>query len=206
MTKPRKAGATRDRILVAADRLFAERGFGRTSMRALTREAGVNLAAVNYHFGSKLELLHGALSRHVEAINTERLRRLEKLEANPSALSVESVLEALYRPAFEFTHASSENAREIQGMLALLFREPPELVRPLVGALFRGVTDRFVGALSRELPALPRDVLELRFHFGIGAMIHVLADRGPETPARDAHDYAGSLVTFVASALRGESR
>ncbi len=203
MAKLRSPRSTRDRILFAADRLFAERGFGRTSMRALTREAGVNLAAVNYHFGSKLELLHGALSRHVEAINAERLRQLEKLEANPRSLSIESVLGALYRPALQFTHASSENAREIQGMLALLFREPPELVRPLLGAVFRDVTERFISALALLVPELPRDVLELRYHLGIGAMIHVLADRGPETPARQPHEYAAPLVAYVAAALRG---
>jgi AcrR family transcriptional regulator len=203
MARSQNACPTRDRILNAADRLFAERGFGRTSLRALTREAGVNLAAVNYHFGSKLELLHGALSRHVEAINGERLLRLQELEADPRSLSIESVLGALYRPTFEFTRASAENAREIQGMMALLFREPPELVRPLVDALFRMVTERFVAVLARLLPELPRDLLELRYHLGIGAMIHLLADRGPESPARDPHEYANQLVSFVAAALRG---
>jgi AcrR family transcriptional regulator len=203
VARPQNVRSTRDRILKAADRLFAEHGFGRTSLRALTREAGVNLAAVNYHFGSKLELLHGALSRHVEAINAERLLRLEKLEANPRSLSLEAVLDALYRPAFEFTNASARNAREIQGMLALLFREPPELVRPLLGALFHDVTERYLAALARLVPELPRELLELRYQLGVGAMIHLLADRGPELPVRDSREYADQLVAFVAAALRG---
>ncbi len=196
------SGSTRNRILDAADRLFAEHGFERTSMRLLTREAGVNLAAVNYHFGSKLALLHGAVSRHVQAINAERLMRLEKLEAEPATLTVESVLDTLYRPGFEFTHGSRENAGEVRGMLALLFREPPELVRPLVGALFRRVTERFLGALGRLLPELPRDVLELRYHLGIGAMIHLLANRGLPPPGLEAGESVDRLVDFMAGALR----
>jgi AcrR family transcriptional regulator len=198
----RRPRSTRDRILDAADRLFAQRGFDGTSLRALTAQAGVNLAAVNYHFGSKLELLRGALARHVEPINAERLLRLDKLLLDPRGLTVEQVLDALFRPAFEFTHASRKNAREIHGMLALLFREPPELVQPLLGELFETVVERFVAALADLLPALPREVLERRYSMAMGAMIHLLADARLARLDFPEHERVDELVAFVAGALR----
>ena len=72
---------TRDRILDAAERLFAQQGFDLTSLRALTTEADVNLAAVNYHFGSKERLFEAVLARLIAPINAERLARLDALEA-----------------------------------------------------------------------------------------------------------------------------
>ena len=199
----RRPPSTRDRILDAADRLFARYGFDGTSLRALTAEAGVNLAAVNYHFGSKLELLRGALERHVAPINAERLLRLDKLEIDPRGVTVEQVLDALFRPAFELTHASPAKAREIQGMLALLFREPPELVQPLLAELFEPVTKRFIAALGPLLPALPPEALERRYLLGMGAMVHLLSGaRTPRAARIPEQEWADELVAFVAAALR----
>jgi AcrR family transcriptional regulator len=172
-------------------------------MRALTREAGVNLAAVNYHFGSKLELLRGALSRHLEAVNAERLRILDKLEAQgPRALSVEAVLDALFRPCVEFTHISARHAARIRGVIALVFREPPELIRPLIDELFHAVHERFVAALARQLPELPLELVELRVQLGIGSMIHLIANRAPPIIRLDESRSTDELVAFVAGALR----
>ena len=72
---------TRGRILDSAERLFAEQGFSGTSLRQITAAAGANLAAVNYHFGSKEELIKEALSRRLRPINAERLKWLDRLEA-----------------------------------------------------------------------------------------------------------------------------
>lgn len=71
---------TRERILDAAERLFMESGYEGTSMRMITGEAGVNLAAVNYHFGSKEALLREVFRRRLNWLNTERLRALDLLE------------------------------------------------------------------------------------------------------------------------------
>src|SRR6476661_10749602 len=76
----RTPGATKDRILDAAEALFMEHGFEATSLRALTAAAGVNLAAVNYHFGSKEELFQSVLTRRLDPMNQERIDLLEKVE------------------------------------------------------------------------------------------------------------------------------
>src|SRR5688572_23669682 len=73
--------ATKERLLNAAERLFAARGFAGTSLREVTAEAGANVAAVHYHFGSKEELLRAVLSRIVAPVNAERLTLLERVEA-----------------------------------------------------------------------------------------------------------------------------
>ena len=73
---------TRTRILDAAEELFMQHGFEGTSMRALTTRAGVNLAAVNYHFGSKDALIEAVFRRRLDPVNLARMAEVEKLEGN----------------------------------------------------------------------------------------------------------------------------
>jgi AcrR family transcriptional regulator len=191
---------TRDRILDAADRLFGERGFRGTSMRALTREARVNLAAVNYHFGSKQELLRAALARHLEPINAERLARLERLLAEAAGPpDVAPILDALYRPTFEFSHASTRNAEVIRRMTTLIHSEEPDLVKPLMGELMSDVVTRFVAALALALPELTEREIHLRFAFGVGCMIQLLADRLPVQIEIDSGEAVDQLIHFLAA-------
>src|SRR5437899_12857181 len=93
--------ATKDRILDAAESLFMEHGFEATSLRSITAAAGVNLAAVNYHFGSKEELFQSVLTRRLDPMNHARLALLTRLEgeAAPHALSCDKILTALFVPA-----------------------------------------------------------------------------------------------------------
>src|SRR6516165_8302775 len=94
---------TKDRILDAAERLFARDGIEATSLRAITAEAGVNLAAVNYHFQSKDALLDAIIARRIAPLNQRRLEMLDRIEAEfPSGpLPLERVLDAFFRPMFE---------------------------------------------------------------------------------------------------------
>src|SRR5690606_34005678 len=76
-----RSSSTREAILDSAEALFARQGHDGTSMRQITSEAGVNLAAVNYHFGSKEALVQAVLKRRLAVLNHERLRLLDELEA-----------------------------------------------------------------------------------------------------------------------------
>ena len=93
--------ATKDRILDAAESLFMEHGFEATSLRSITAAAGVNLAAVNYHFGSKEELFQAVLTRRLDPMNQERLDLLSALEraAAPRPVACEQILSAMFVPA-----------------------------------------------------------------------------------------------------------
>ena len=96
---------TRERILSCAERLFAESGFDLTSLRTITTEAEVNLAAVNYHFGTKDELVREVLRRRIEPLNKERFDELARREASagPSGPSVEEIIDAFIGPALRLS-------------------------------------------------------------------------------------------------------
>src|SRR3954471_6891345 len=80
-----RAADTKARMLDAAEALFMEHGFEATSMRAITAAAAVNLAAVNYHFGSKEELFEAVLTRRLDPMNQHRIGLLDRLEAEAAA-------------------------------------------------------------------------------------------------------------------------
>ena len=96
----RKGEITAERILDAAEELFADLGFDATSTRAITTRAGVNLAAVNYHYGSKDALIEAVFARRLVPLNRERLELLDRVEARAGAggPAVESIVEAFVRP------------------------------------------------------------------------------------------------------------
>ena len=97
----RGPAATKDRILDAAEALFMEHGFEATSLRAITAAAAVNLAAVNYHFGSKEELFQAVLTRRLDPMNQRRLALLDRFERDAASapLSCERIIVALFVPA-----------------------------------------------------------------------------------------------------------
>src|SRR5579863_8025495 len=94
---------TKQRILDTAERLVAEQGYSGTSLRHIIAEAGVNLAAVHYHFGSKEELLDELILRKAGPVNAERIERLDRVlsEAGDAAPRVDTVLEAFLQPMAE---------------------------------------------------------------------------------------------------------
>ena len=100
---------TKERILETAERLFAERGYGATSLRSIIAAAKVNLAAVHYHFRSKEALLDAVLERRIEPINRERLALLEEQEraAGDAPPSIEAVLTALIEPPLRLSRDPS---------------------------------------------------------------------------------------------------
>lgn len=167
--------ATKTRLLDAAERLFAERGFAGASLRAVTQAAGASVSAANYHFGSKEALLRATLLRRVEPVNRKRIDRLDALESDGGTPSVESILEAFLQPAFEMRGASAENAVHIRQVAARLFADPPELVAALKRDLFEEVITRFIAACCRALPGREREDVAVSFHFTIGILVHLIA-------------------------------
>jgi AcrR family transcriptional regulator len=188
---------TRDRLLDAAERRFAATGFAATSLRAVTSEAGVNVAAAHYHFGSKRELLRAVFTRRMAPVNAERLARLDALETRSSGPpSVEEVLDAMLSPAI----ALAVRHPEIAELGALIHSEPAADVRALLDEVFGEVKRRFTAALRRGLPDLDETAIELRLLFAIGAMVHLIAHRALEdVPSRRAH---AELLAFLAAAFR----
>ena len=169
---------TKERLLDAAGQLFASQGPSATSIRQVTTAARANLAAVHYHFGSKLDLLRAVMGRHVAPLNADRLRRLGELERAGSAPDVESIIRAYIEPILA-TSGPGYRPATVGRLLGRLQAEPPELVGPLMRQQFEEVARRFLDALSRALPDVPRPHLYLRFCFLLSVMVHVASGALP---------------------------
>ena len=182
--KARNSSDTKERLLDAAERLLAERGFEGTSLRAVTQAAGTSVSAAHYHFGSKEELLRATLLRRVEPMNRRRLGCLDDLEraASGAPLSVEAILDAFLRPLFAERAARGEAGSDVRFVAARLYSDPPDLVSALKQELFGEVSRRYLDALSRALPGRSRAELGLRFQFAVGSMVHVMSGNLMDAP------------------------
>src|ERR1035438_1749636 len=164
---------TKTRLLDTAERLFAQHGIEATSLRIITREAGVNLAAVNYHFQSKEALMHAVIARRLDPINEERLAMLDAVEAEAGdgPLPLDQVLDALLRPIFEML---SGPAKEFAPMMSRIFTESSDLTEKVFQKHLAHMSARFFPALERAIPHLPRTELLWRMQFMMGAVAHTV--------------------------------
>ena len=199
---PNQLESTQDRILDAAEELFVEMGYAATSLRAIAQLADVNIAATNYHFGSKEGLLAAVINRHVEPVNSERLIRLSRLEDSKCSLTLRSLLEAFFYPLADTLPNS-----KLPAVMGRMLSEPESLTRPIMAEQFGEVSKRFQTALERVVPGLAKDELNWRFHLMIGSMIHLLKFPNPvmnEQPPVAFKDAIEHLITFATAGLGQE--
>jgi AcrR family transcriptional regulator len=193
---------TKEKILDAAERLIGEQGYAATSLRQIIAEAGVNLAAVHYHFGSKEGLLDAVVVRKAIPVNEARLAQLDRVEAAAGSgpLDVEKVLECFFIPALDVAGHSPEFVRLIGRMLT------EGLMPRIVERHFQAAGLRFLTALRRATPGLPLEELLWRIHFTVGAMAHAMC--GPPAFPPMPGDPEGMeprmkrLVTFLSAGFR----
>ncbi len=161
---------TKEKILDTAEKLFATEGYSVTSLRSITSEAGVNLAAINYHFKTKEGLLMAVLHRRIDPMNQERLAMLDALEAAGDH-GVEPTLRAMLEPAFRMKERDGEYSIRILGKL---HGNPSGMPHALFTDLFSQVFARFTAAFGKALPSLSAEERLWRLHFVLGAMAHTL--------------------------------
>lgn len=201
---------TPDRILDAAEELYLESGFADTSMRSLTQRAGVNLAAVNYHFGSKEGLFRSLIERRFAPINARRIELLDALEAQGEP-SLEQVLHALVEPIVDLRLRDHRSARFLVQIVNRLAGVDHGAVEDIEN-VFRQTSARFLPAFARALPGLSPDRLHLHGAWVVGVMMGTLLDTHafltpPEGADPDAHreHVLAEITTFLAGALRAVS-
>jgi len=211
-----RGAETRERLLDAAERIFAERGFEGASMRAVTRAAGASVSAANYHFGSKDALLRATLLRRVSPLNERRIERLEALVAAAGGrpLELETVIEAFLRPVFEEHATSADATARFRQVAARIYSDPPEVVAGIKRELFGPIFRRFVSVLADALPNKSREEIELGFQLTIGVMVHVISGHlvtvpGPEEGECDCwtarlsdESVLQQMIAYVAAGLR----
>lgn len=168
---------TKNRILDAAENLFARDGFDATSLRNVTAEGGVNIAAVNYHFGSKENLIEAVFARRLTPVNDERLRLLAERQkaADSEPLQVEEIMAMFIGPIFRLAAQSPDTSAAFMQLIGRLHAESDHHLREIVYRQFTRVVERYIAALEAALPHLDADELYARFHCAIGAMAAALA-------------------------------
>jgi AcrR family transcriptional regulator len=173
----RGSPATKERILDAAEALFMEHGYEATSLRTITAAAGVNLAAVNYHFGTKEELFEAVLTRRLDPMNQERVLLLDGLEskAAPDAISCDRILMALFVPALRLARDPERGGKNFLRLLGRAYADPAPFIRHFLSEQYAETIARFKVAFGRALPHLPRKELSWRLHFIMGALSYTLA-------------------------------
>ena len=202
---------TRSRLLDTAERLFAERGIDATSLRHITAEAEANLASVNYHFGSKEELIRELFARRIGPINRERLDQLAACQARGDT-SLECIPRAFLGPALRLRLDADHGGEHFTCLLGRLYSEPTELKMVVIDE-FKEVLARFNSALQRVLPDLAHEHLTWRFFFTVGSMAHLMSagdllntlTQGRCNPS-DVEATLQHLIDFSAAGFRATSR
>jgi AcrR family transcriptional regulator len=194
---------TEVKILDTAERLFGEQGYAATSLRQIIAEAGVNLAAIHYHFGSKEDLLDQLVMRKAGPVNEERMAMLDGFEAAAGAepVPVEKILWAFLQPPFLKINKNPNFSR-------LMGRMYGEGMMPLiVEKHFQPVVTRFFAAFGRALPWLSPTELALRLQFMVGSMSHTMFAlqlgnvHNPPLPT-DGSVLLRALVAFLCGSLQ----
>lgn len=197
--------STKDRILGAAEALFAQHGFAGASLRQVTANAKVNLAAVNYHFGSKDNLIEEVFRRRLDDLNERRIEALRLVKANPAA-QLEDVLAAFIHPALDVSLDSGGGLTFVR-VLARAYAEHNERLRKFLSENYGYVLKQFAGEFNRHLPRLSKQELYARLDIISGALTYAMTDFGVIQRRGDSSDVhrqrsAEHLIHFAAAGLR----
>lgn len=202
---------TVDRILDAAERLFAEKGFAETSLRTITGRAGVNLAAVNYHFGSKNALIQAVFERFLtpfcaglDAAIDQRLR-----EARRDDLTLQELLEIIARTAVELNAQEPERGIVFMRLIGLAYNESQGHLRRYLAAKYGQTFARLRRLVARAVPDVPPTEMFWRVHFALGAVIFTLSGLSSLVAIAESdfgtrpsfEDVAARLLPFVTGGI-----
>ena len=201
--------STKDRILHAAEELFAAQGFATTSLRQVTSRADVNIAAVNYHFGSKDNLVNEVFRRRMDDMTALRLSQLKAaLENHPGEL--QPVLAAFVEPALAMSQDRHGGGAFIR-VIARTYAENNDSLRKFLSDQYGHVLRDFAKAIDTCVPGLGKETLYRRLDFLSGALTYAMADFGlikrPLNAPEAAHRRraAQMLIRFAAAGFRADA-
>ncbi|WP_412480530.1 TetR/AcrR family transcriptional regulator [Azonexus sp. IMCC34839] len=206
---------TRERILDAAERLFMAHGYEGTSMRQITGEAGVNLAAVNYHFGSKESLMQEVFRRRLDWLNEERMRVLDELEgaAAGKPLKPSQIVDGFFGTLLRMADDEQRGGVTFLRLLGRTLTDPSEFIRTFMAHEYAAVVERYKEALFKALPDVPKAEIVWRFHFMLGATSYAIAGTDAlrlvtdwQIEAEDSTDRLDRLLPRLMSFLLGGLR
>jgi AcrR family transcriptional regulator len=206
--------ATSEGILRAALRLMAESGYNGVSLRRICQEADVNLALMNYHFGSKAQLLQAIFERWASGINAERMRLLQELDdRHPGGEPpMEDLLHAFIAPTLAASRTEREDVLHFLRLSGRLATDPTPEVRSVIASVYDEAAVKFARTLRKACDHLSTEEYLMRLVFLYGTMVYTRSETGRvdslarklgETPPKTSVHEAGKyLVPFLAAALR----
>lgn len=166
-------------MLEEAEKLYADYGFDGMSMRTLTSNAEVNLASVNYHFGSKKELVMEMFHERIVPMNQERMELLANARAEGNGIAtLEAIFDAFLIPVVKRAYIDGKPDMHFLKMVGRAISESDEFWHELFVRNFQELSKSFLNALKDTMPELSREDIELRFHFSVGSMLGALVKHG----------------------------
>ncbi|MFB0979959.1 MAG: TetR family transcriptional regulator [Alteromonadaceae bacterium] len=166
--------STKNKILDAAENLFAIQGFNGTSLREITSRAEVNLAAVNYHFGSKKELIKSVMSRYMNELSP----RLELSLVNiceQENLTLLEVFSAFIEPLLSLNEFKENGTSNFLQLLGRGYSDSQGFLRWFLTTQYPGVINNFVKAVQKAYPALTTEEMFWRLHFTMGTVVFTMS-------------------------------
>jgi AcrR family transcriptional regulator len=203
----RDATGTRKRIIDAAERLFAEGGEDAASVRAVTQAAGVNIAAVQYHFGGREGLLRAVLDRVVAPINQRRVELLDRAEAaHGDVVPVHVLLDAFVRPDLEALADLRRTQAPLARIIGRAYTQPSPAVAGFADQQFQPVVARLFPLLYRTLPDANPAELRLRMRLNVAIITTLFAtapdpDRPGPLGTDDVDEQVRRLLAFCGGGL-----
>lgn len=198
---------TREQILNVAEPLFAEKGFNGVGVREITQRAGVNVAAIHYHFGSKEELFVEVIGRHVEPMNRERIQRLRAISTADPRPPFEEAVRALYIPVETMMDDGGAIDLRYLRMAARVHIESPRVMELMQERLFGELRAEFSRVAQEYFPGMPEAVLRTRCFLVVcllvGLFVHAPHVEGFSGGAISLTDFRGVHAEMVKFAAAG---
>lgn len=203
---------TKTRLLDAAESLFSMHGFSNTSMRAITTQASANLAAANYHFGTKEALLSAVLDRRLLPLNQQRSERIDQVLAAADAASSQPASADLLRAFIEPTMAfrcDESGSSDFVNIIGRSLTSADPVVRDLFIERVRPLLNKLHQSLCLALPQIPAELIFIRLFFAMGAMGHCICFSGiasifkshKSCNPEDKESLTDNLLAFVTAGL-----
>lgn len=166
---------TKNKILDAAEQLFADKGFNGTSLREITGVAGVNLAAVNYHFGSKKELIKAVMSRYMDELSPALESALSLLCQADSKPSLHEVFSAFIEPLLSLSDFRENGTSNFLQLLGRGYTDSQGFLRWFLTTQYPNVFAHFTQAVHKAYPELTTEEMFWRLHFTMGTIVFTMS-------------------------------
>lgn len=200
---------TQQRILDAAQSLFAESGFNDTSLRQITTKAEVNLASVNYHFGSKKELIQAVLQRYLQVLMPRLDHEFDRLLASQKPNDLTQILSVFVKPLLDLNQLQRRGTRTFLQLLGRGYTDVQGHLRWFINHHYGRTLDKFVLLVQQSCPHLPQSEVFWRLHFSLGSIVFTMASSDAlaeiaQADFNEAVDIEGvirRLIPYLAAAI-----